>query len=644
MNRVPVKRWLLVAAFMAVTVSRGVGEEGPSRIGRAIVARMSGQAEYVYPETTSHEYPTGTGQLKEGMALSEPQSIRTGRDGNLCVVLTPGAVLCVAPNTTVKLEKLEQRPDGLPTAEKDLMRRIVLEMSGGSILMHAGAPSPTKVIQVKTPHGTVEATGGDFIVMRDGASWKVMVQKQDVTFRHAGGAVQAGAGRVVILDEDAAGKTVARVESQAPDTMAGAFAVCVSYFEDVEPYAFRVDGADVGGLATWIGQDDSVALIGDPTAWEDVSPSFWTPPPRGATPAAVPPGREASGLWGLREIWAWYRNAGTIRGFNYLPRTAVNSTEMWQADTFDTDTIDEELAWAEKAGFNSVRVVLQYLVWKDNPREFRKRLDTFLSIANRHGMSVVPVLFDDSRYAGKDPYLGPQDDPVEGVFNSQWTPSPGHDRVTGQVEWPFLEQYVADVVGSFRRDRRILFWDLYHTPGNAGLWDRSLPLVESVFKWARERSPRQPLTAGPWTEFGSPMSSRIAELSDLVTMQSFEDAAAVRATVQALSVYERPIVCTDWLDRTRANTFKDILPVFADARVGWYSRGLVQGRAQWYVPQGAANEKAKVWRSDVMEPDGSPYDRAEIDLIRNFRFQSGAAGAGVSGGEEAAVQQQERGE
>jgi len=35
--------------------------------------------------------------------------------------------------------------------------------------------------------------------------------------------------------------------------------------------------------------------------------------------------------------------------------------EMWQADTFDPQTIDRELGWAAGTGFNTVRVYLHDL-------------------------------------------------------------------------------------------------------------------------------------------------------------------------------------------------------------------------------------------------------------------------------------------
>ena len=52
--------------------------------------------------------------------------------------------------------------------------------------------------------------------------------------------------------------------------------------------------------------------------------------------------------WTVEEANAWYAEIGPIRGCNYLPRTAINSTEMWQASTFDPQTIRQELEWARQ--------------------------------------------------------------------------------------------------------------------------------------------------------------------------------------------------------------------------------------------------------------------------------------------------------
>jgi hypothetical protein len=40
-------------------------------------------------------------------------------------------------------------------------------------------------------------------------------------------------------------------------------------------------------------------------------------------------------------ITDWYARQPWLCGFNYLPRTAINWIELWQADSFDAATIDE---------------------------------------------------------------------------------------------------------------------------------------------------------------------------------------------------------------------------------------------------------------------------------------------------------------
>ena len=112
--------------------------------------------------------------------------------------------------------------------------------------------------------------------------------------------------------------------------------------------------------------------------------------------------------WSRDRASKWYKKVGVIRGCNYLPRTAVNMTEMWQSETFSPKTIDQELGWAEKAGYNSVRVFLPHLVWKDDSERQKKRLDQFLSIADQYAISTMLILFCDCSFSGKEPYLGKQ--------------------------------------------------------------------------------------------------------------------------------------------------------------------------------------------------------------------------------------------
>ena len=51
--------------------------------------------------------------------------------------------------------------------------------------------------------------------------------------------------------------------------------------------------------------------------------------------------------WSLEKANAWEKDKSWLRGANFNPSTAINQLEFWQAETFDPDTIDKELGWAE---------------------------------------------------------------------------------------------------------------------------------------------------------------------------------------------------------------------------------------------------------------------------------------------------------
>src|SRR5256885_3160633 len=82
--------------------------------------------------------------------------------------------------------------------------------------------------------------------------------------------------------------------------------------------------------------------------------------------------------WTARQANDWYRQKPELIGCNFIPSTAINELEMWQADTFDPATIDRELGWAQGLGFNSARVFLHNLPWKEDSQGFIQRIDQFL--------------------------------------------------------------------------------------------------------------------------------------------------------------------------------------------------------------------------------------------------------------------------
>jgi hypothetical protein len=326
---------------------------------------------------------------------------------------------------------------------------------------------------------------------------------------------------------------------------------------------------------------------------------------------------EAATRWPVAKAWQWYEKQPWLVGCNFLPSTAVNDVEMWRKETFDTKTIDRELGWAQGLGFNTVRVFLNFVVWYEDAAGLKKRLAQFLKVASRHGICVMPILFDDCNFAGCVAQANKQPDPVPGVHNSQWVSSPPLAMVTDRSSWPLLEQYAKDLIGTFARDRRIVVWDLYNEPGN-GMGTKSQPLMEAAFGWAREMKPIQPLTAGAWTDFSSPLSQRMMELSDVVSFHGYDAVLEIEAKLKTCAAHARPVFCTEWLVRRNGNTFERLLPLFRDRKIGCWNWGLVAGRTQTYFPWGSPKgaPEPKAWQHDILRADGIPFNPREVQFIK----------------------------
>src|ERR1700683_3290584 len=99
----------------------------------------------------------------------------------------------------------------------------------------------------------------------------------------------------------------------------------------------------------------------------------------GVALGALPKSPAPSPRWTETAANAWYAKQPWLVGSNYIPATAINELEMWQADTFDPQRIDTELGWAQSIGLNTMRVFLNDLLWLQDPDGFKKSIHTFLS-------------------------------------------------------------------------------------------------------------------------------------------------------------------------------------------------------------------------------------------------------------------------
>jgi hypothetical protein len=345
--------------------------------------------------------------------------------------------------------------------------------------------------------------------------------------------------------------------------------------------------------------------------------------------------------WSEQQANDWYAQQPWLVGSNYVPKSAINELEMWQEASFDPDQIEKEFTWAESLGMNTMRVFLHDLLWQQDAAGFQKRINKFLTVAARHHIRPLFVLFDSCW--DPIPHLGPQHAPVPGVHNSGWVQSPGATALSDPAQYPRLKDYVLGVVGAFANDDRILGWDVWNEPGsdNTGNYPKTelktkdktarvAALLPQAFAWAREAKPKQPLTSGVWTVDATSSHPQLGELqeiqlreSDIITFHNYSWPEDFKREVMWLRKYNRPLICTEYMARSVGSTFDAILPIAKLEHVGAINWGFVAGKTQTYFPWESwqhpyVKEQPPVWFHEVLRADGTAYRQAEADLIRQL--------------------------
>jgi len=322
-------------------------------------------------------------------------------------------------------------------------------------------------------------------------------------------------------------------------------------------------------------------------------------------------------IWSAKKANDWYKKQGWLVGANFLPSTAINQLEMWQAETYDANTIDKELGWAQGIGMNVMRVYLHDLAWKADPAGFKQRMDNFLSIASRHKIKILFTILDDCW--NPDAKIGTQPKPKPGVHNSGWVRSPSKNVHDSTLHWTYLEKYVKDVLTTFKDDKRILMWDLYNEPGNSGYDLGSFQLLKKMYLWAWSVRPSQPLTSATWYD-NKVLNDYVLANSDIITFHNYSDAASLEKELMAKTKMGRPVICSEYMARTNNSRFETHLPLFKKYKVGAINWGLVSGKSNTIFPWGSkeGSPEPKLWFHDVFRKDGTPYDSKETDIIKQL--------------------------
>jgi uncharacterized protein (DUF2147 family) len=325
-------------------------------------------------------------------------------------------------------------------------------------------------------------------------------------------------------------------------------------------------------------------------------------------------------VWPAERARQWFAQHPWPVGCNFIPSNAINQLEMWQRDTFSPEHIGKELRLAAGLGFSTIRVYLHDIPWRFDRDGFITRISRFLDLAEQAGLSVIFVIFDDCW--NDNPHPGKQPAPRPGVHNSGWVRSPGSRLIQNEKTWSALEDYVTGIIGKFKDDGRIYAWDLYNEIGNSiGFLPNTSRLLGRTFRWARQAGPTQPITAGIWkgASWFRGINEFLARNSDIITFHDYSPKESLLKKIDALSVYGKPLVCTEYMARTQDSRFESHLPIFRKKNVGALSWGLVAGKTQTIYPWGSrpGSKEPEVWFHDIFRQDGTPWSAKEVEAIRS---------------------------
>jgi hypothetical protein len=350
------------------------------------------------------------------------------------------------------------------------------------------------------------------------------------------------------------------------------------------------------------------------------------------------PDAELAYRWSTQRAQEWMENNGWMVGCNYIPSNSINQLEMWQSETFDPFLIDKELSWASGLGFNTIRVFLHHLLWKQDRKGFLERMDIFLSIASKHEIKTMFVLFDS--VWDPHPKLGKQPEPKKNVHNSGWVQCPGYSVLNNPKEYDGLYDYVHGVVNHFKHDKRVLIWDLYNEPDNMNLTsykdegyalhkaELSMQLLKKTIQWVRGIGADQPITMAPWQNDWtsestlSMLDNYMFTHSDIISFHCYENKEGTEKRIKALKRFNRPMMCTEYMARPFGSTFQEILPLFKQYEVGAYNWGFVQGKSQTHCPwdswEKVYEQEPELWFHDIFRTNGDAYDPHEVQFLKAF--------------------------
>lgn len=266
-----------------------------------------------------------------------------------------------------------------------------------------------------------------------------------------------------------------------------------------------------------------------------------------------------------------------IRGFNYQPSYGSSGFELWQ--NFDAATIETEVERGKRyfPKINALRWWQSPDGFKRDPKRYANNFETTLRIAEKFGLTVMPVLFN--RWHDQTLDYG-------GVYIDHFLP---------MSSWVYnpsaFDAYLETIVGGHKDDPRVLAWDLCNEPYAYGMpREKMLPdIVKSETAWlqglhdkCKQLGAAAPITVG--IHSGTPLEM-VDPISDILSIHPYwvqsspgADKIAYEKSLDIAVAFalkaKKPLVATEccwgsFNDAVRVESIRYTLDQLKKRNIGW---------------------------------------------------------------------------
>src|SRR5206468_7261602 len=101
--------------------------------------------------------------------------------------------------------------------------------------------------------------------------------------------------------------------------------------------------------------------------------------------------------------------------------------------------------------------------------------------------------------------------------------------------------------------------------------------------------------------------------SDVITFHNYNPTDHLANQIAELKQYGRPLICTEWMARTRGSLVSTNLQIFEREKVGCLNWGLVAGKTNTIYPWASDGGSLNAQNADVPEPPVWFHDLFRVD-------------------------------